>query len=151
MPCGGQRLQHLLKGLLHLGRTLRQAELAVAVEAPAAPAIEEASSATVEAAPLEPAAEAVETAATEVAPVAVETAQAAAETAPAVVAEAAAPAPVDLSTALVESGLVLIETRPGATQAVQPEPPAAPVQPRRRRPAVKVVDEPLIQVETGQK
>ena len=72
-----------------------------------------------------------------------------------VVAEAApAPsAPVDLSTALVDSGLVMIETRPEAVQAYQPEAPAEqPAQPRRRRrAAAPVVDEPLIQVETGQK
>ena len=60
-------------------------------------------------------------------------------------------APVDLSATLGESGLVLIETRPGAIQAVQPAAPAEPVQPRRRRAAVTVVDEPLVQVETGQK
>ena len=33
MPGRGQRLQHLLEGRLHLGRTLGQAELAVAVVA----------------------------------------------------------------------------------------------------------------------
>ena len=69
--------------------------------------------------------------------------------APVVVAEAApAPsAPIDLS----ESGLVMIETRAGAAQAFQPEPPAEPVKPRRRRAAAPVVDEPLIQVETSNK
>ena len=33
MPGSGQRLQHLLEGGLHLGRSLREAELAVAVVA----------------------------------------------------------------------------------------------------------------------
>ena len=63
------------------------------------------------------------------------------------------PGPEDLAPTAVsgDRGLVLIETRPGAIQAVQPAAPAEPVQPRRRRAAVTVVDEPLVQVETGQK
>ena len=63
-----------------------------------------------------------------------------------------AAAPVDLSSALEGSGLVMIETRADAIKAFQPEPPTEPVQPvRRRRAAAVVVDEPLIQVETGRK
>ncbi len=118
------------------------AEQVVADEAPA-----QAEPVAVETAPLVLAAEAVETVAAEPAPVVVEAAPAAVE-APASVVEAA---PVNLSATLGESGLVLIETRPGAIQAVQPAAPAEPVQPRRRRAAVTVVDEPLVQVETGQK
>jgi ribonuclease E len=60
---------------------------------------------------------------------------------------------IDLSATLEASGLVLIETRSEAIQAFQSEVPAEPVQPvrRRRRAAATVVDEPLIQVETGPK
>ena len=83
----------------------------------------------------------------ETAPV-VEAAEAVAPEAPALVAAA----PVDLSSALEGSGLVMIETRADAMKAFQPEPPTEPVQPvRRRRAAAVVVDEPLIQVETGRK
>ena len=79
---------------------------------------------------------------------AVEAAEAVAPEAPALVAAA----PVDLSSALEGSGLVMIETRADAMKAFQPEPPTEPVQPVRRRRAVAVVvDEPLIQVETGRK
>ncbi|WP_374261795.1 Rne/Rng family ribonuclease [Zoogloea sp.] len=82
------------------------------------------------------------------------------EAAPAVEAPAAEPvaevvvepAPVaDLNTSLEGSGLVMIETRAGATQAFQPEPTPEPVRRRRPRTPAVVVDEPLVQVETGQK
>jgi hypothetical protein len=117
------------------------AEQVVADEAPA-----QGEPVAVETAPLVPAAEAVETVAAE--PPGRGRSRPGCSRSPDPVAEAA---PVDLSAALGESGLVLIETRPGATQAVQPAAPAEPVQPRRRRAAVTVVDEPLVQVETGQK
>ena len=60
---------------------------------------------------------------------------------------------VDLSATLEASGLVLIETRSEAVQAFQAEAPTEPAQPvrRRRRAAATVVDEPLVQVETGPK
>jgi ribonuclease E len=62
-------------------------------------------------------------------------------------------AAIDLSATLEASGLVLIETRSEAIQAFQNDVPAEPAQPvrRRRRAAATVVDEPLIQVETGPK
>ncbi len=122
----------------------RQAE-AAPLEAAAAPApmetapVEATAVAEVVEAPVEAPVEAV---AEVPAPVVVATAPAA----------AAPSAPIDLSSALQENGLVMIETRAGAVQAFQPEPEAASVKPvRRRRAAAVVVDEPLVQVETGQK
>jgi len=64
----------------------------------------------------------------------------------------AASAPIELSAALQDSGLVMIETRAEAIQAFQAEPVEEPVRtPRRRRAPAVVVDEPLVQIETGQK
>ena len=58
-----------------------------------------------------------------------------------------APSPVDLSTTLEASGLVLVETASDKIRPVVVAEPA-PVQPRRRKPAVVVSDEPMVMVET---
>jgi hypothetical protein len=130
------------------------------VEAAPAPVTEvavqiEAAPAQVETAPLETA-QAVETVAVE--PVAEVVAEPVLAEVP-VIEPVAAPvieapvAAIDLSATLEASGLVLIETRSEAIQAFQNDVPAEPAQPvrRRRRAAATVVDEPLIQVETGPK
>ena len=64
----------------------------------------------------------------------------------------AASEPIDLGEVLKDSGLVLIETRAEAVKAFQPEAAAEPVEPARRRRtrvAQPIVEEPLVQVETG--
>ncbi len=60
---------------------------------------------------------------------------------------AAAPTPVDLSSTLEASGLVLVETASDKIRPVVVAEPA-PVQPRRRKPAAVVSDEPMVMVET---
>ncbi len=58
-----------------------------------------------------------------------------------------AAAPVDLSSTLEASGLVLVETASDKIRPVVVAEPA-PVQPRRRKPAVVVSDEPMVMIET---
>jgi ribonuclease E len=131
------------------------------VEAAPAPVAEvvvqiEAAAAQIETAPAETA-PAITAIAVE--PVVVEAVQAIVAEVPPAIEPVVAPiieAPVaaaDLSATLEASGLVLIETRSEAIQAFQSEVSAEPAQPvrRRRRAAATVVDEPLIQVETGPK
>jgi len=69
--------------------------------------------------------------------------------APAVSPAARAPDPAEIERALRESGLELIQTRSGATDAsVEQEPKFVPAK-RERRPPPPDLDEPLVQVETG--
>ncbi len=59
-----------------------------------------------------------------------------------------APDPVEIERALKESGLEMIQTRPGGRPEPSPEPEFTPAK-RERRPAPSDLDEPLVQVETG--
>jgi len=72
---------------------------------------------------------------------------------PAPVAPAVSPAPrepdpVEIERALRDSGLELVQTRSGATVASEPEQKFVPAK-RERRPPPADLDEPLVQVETG--
>jgi ribonuclease E len=60
------------------------------------------------------------------------------------------PDPAEIERALRESGLELVQTRSGATHgsAIEPEPKFVPAK-RERRPPPPDLDEPLVQVETG--
>ncbi len=69
--------------------------------------------------------------------------------APAVSPAARAPDPAEIERALRESGLELIQTRSGTTDAsVEQETKFVPAK-RERRPPPPDLDEPLVQVETG--
>ena len=70
--------------------------------------------------------------------------------APAVSPAARAPDPAEIERALRESGLELVQTRSGAMDgsAMEPEPKFVPAK-RERRPPPPDLDEPLVQVETG--
>jgi len=58
------------------------------------------------------------------------------------------PDPAEIERALKESGLELVQTRSGATVASEPEQKFVPAK-RERRPPPADLDEPLVQVETG--
>jgi hypothetical protein len=60
------------------------------------------------------------------------------------------PDPAEIERALKESGLELVQTRSGATvaSAIEPEPKFVPAKRERRAPPPDL-DEPLVQVETG--
>jgi len=59
-----------------------------------------------------------------------------------------APDPAEIERALRESGLEMIQTRPGSQPEPPPEPEFVPAK-RGRRPPPPDLDEPLVQVETG--
>ena len=59
-----------------------------------------------------------------------------------------APDPAEIERALKESGLELVQTRPGVQAEPPPEPEFTPAK-RERRPPPPDLDEPLVQVETG--
>ena len=66
--------------------------------------------------------------------------------------EPRAPDPVDIERELQESGLQMVQTRPGAVAEPEPVPEFEPVPAKRdRRPPPTELNEPLIQVETGRK
>jgi hypothetical protein len=58
------------------------------------------------------------------------------------------PDPAEIERALRESGLELVQTRSGTTVASEPEQKFVPAK-RERRPPPADLDEPLVQVETG--
>jgi hypothetical protein len=59
-----------------------------------------------------------------------------------------APDPAEIERALTQSGLEMVQTRPGAESAPPSEPEFVPAK-RERRPPPADLDEPLVQVETG--
>jgi hypothetical protein len=59
-----------------------------------------------------------------------------------------APDPAEIERALKESGLEMVQTRPGVQAEPPPEPEFTPAK-RERRPPPPDLDEPLVQVETG--
>jgi hypothetical protein len=59
-----------------------------------------------------------------------------------------APDPAEIEHALKESGLEMIQTRPGRQAELPPEPEFTPAKRERRLPPPDL-DEPLVQVETG--
>jgi hypothetical protein len=61
-----------------------------------------------------------------------------------------APDPAEIQRALQESGLELVQTRPGVPVEAPPEPGFVPAK-RERRPAPADLEQPLVQVETGRK
>ena len=60
------------------------------------------------------------------------------------------PAPIDLDRVLKESGLQLVETKPGVAPELPPEPQFVPAK-RERRPPPADLNLPLEQVETYKK
>jgi len=58
------------------------------------------------------------------------------------------PDPAEIERALKESGLEMVQTRPGVQAEPLPEPEFTPAK-RERRPPPPDLDEPLVQVETG--
>lgn len=61
-----------------------------------------------------------------------------------------APDPAEIERALQESGLELVQTRPGSTAELPPEPEFVPAK-RVRRPPPGDLQEPLEQIETSRK
>jgi ribonuclease E len=58
--------------------------------------------------------------------------------------------PIDITSALAESGLVLVQTSVAAVAVAQPEPPVKLGRPRKQKPAeAQAESEPLVMVETG--